>query len=145
MAAGSPGGVVNAVSKLPLAEPIRYIEAGVNSFGNADICRSISAAAPSFPPAAARWITASVGTVKGGGTQVDFARDDSYYFAPSVTYRPDLDTRITVLAQGSRDRTNGNNWLPYEGSVTSGAVWPDFDQAVHQRTGPGLRQARSER
>ncbi len=31
----APGGLVNAVSKLPPAEPIHYIEAGVNNFGNA--------------------------------------------------------------------------------------------------------------
>ena len=31
----SPSGIVNAVSKMPPAEPIRYIETGVNNFGNA--------------------------------------------------------------------------------------------------------------
>ena len=31
---GSPGGIVNAVSKLPPAEPLRYLEFGVNNYGN---------------------------------------------------------------------------------------------------------------
>ena len=31
----SPSGIVNAVSKMPPAEPIRYLETGVNNFGNA--------------------------------------------------------------------------------------------------------------
>ena len=115
---GSPGGVVNAVSKMPLAEPIRYIETGVNSFGNGYLSFDLGGRAV-LPPNSGTLDYRFVGTVKGGGTQVDFAQDNSYYFAPSVTYRPDLDTRITVLAQGSRDRTNGNNWLPYEGSVTA--------------------------
>ena len=30
----SPSGIVNVVSKMPPAEPIRYIETGVNNFGN---------------------------------------------------------------------------------------------------------------
>ena len=30
----SPSGIVNAVSKMPPAEPIRYLETGVNNFGN---------------------------------------------------------------------------------------------------------------
>jgi len=115
---GSPGGVVNAVSKMPSAEPIRYIEAGVNSFGNRYLSFDFGGRAP-LPPGSGTVDYRFVGTLKGGGTQVDFAQDDSYFFAPSVTYRPDLDTRITILAQTSRDRTNGNNWLPYEGSVTA--------------------------
>ena len=57
--------------------------------------------------------------VKGGGTQVDFTQDNSYFLAPSFTYRPDFDTRFTVIALASKDRTNGNNLLPYEGSVVN--------------------------
>ena len=34
-----------------------------------------------------------------------------------MTYKPDLDTSITILGQASRDKTNGNNWLPYTGTV----------------------------
>ena len=30
----SPSGIVNAVSKMPPAEPVRYLETGVNNFGN---------------------------------------------------------------------------------------------------------------
>src|SRR3954471_18939680 len=30
----SPSGIVNAVSKMPPADPVRYLETGVNSFGN---------------------------------------------------------------------------------------------------------------
>lgn len=115
---GSPGGVVNAVSKMPAAEPIRYIEAGVNSYGNRYLSFDFGGRAI-LPPASGTLDYRFVGTLKGGDTQVDYTKDDSYFLAPSFTYRPDLDTRITVLAHASRDRTNGNNWLPYQGSVTS--------------------------
>jgi iron complex outermembrane receptor protein len=115
---GSPGGVVNAVSKMPTAEPIRYIEAGVNNYGNRYLSFDFGGAVP-LPPASGTLDYRIVGTLKGGDTQVDHMRDDTYFIAPSVTYRPDLDTRITVLAQASKDRTNMQSWLPYEGSVVN--------------------------
>jgi iron complex outermembrane receptor protein len=115
---GSPGGIVNAVSKLPTAEPIRYIETGVNSFGNGYVSFDVGERLL-IPPASGTLDGRVVGVVKGGGTQVDFTQDNSYYLAPSFTYRPDANTRFTVMALASKDRTNGNNWLPYEGSVIS--------------------------
>lgn len=115
---GSPGGVVNAVSKMPVAEPIRYIETGVNSFGNGYLAFDVNERFK-LPPGAGTLDGRVVGVVKGGGTQVDFTQDNSYYLAPSFTYRPDFDTRFTVMALASKDRTNGNNWLPYEGSVVN--------------------------
>jgi len=115
---GSPGGVVNAVSKMPVAEPIRYIETGVNSFGNGYVAFDVNERFR-LPSGAGTLDGRVVGVVKGGGTQVDFTQDNSYYLAPSFTYRPDFDTRFTVLALASKDRTNGNNWLPYEGSVVN--------------------------
>ena len=115
---GSPGGIVNAVSKMPTAGPIRYIETGVNSFGNGYVAFDVGDRFL-LPPGAGTLDGRVVGVVKGGGTQVDFTQDNSYYLAPSFTYRPDFDTRFTVLALASKDRTNGNNWLPYEGSVVN--------------------------
>ncbi|MET0677427.1 MAG: TonB-dependent siderophore receptor, partial [Bradyrhizobium sp.] len=115
---GNPGGVVNAVSKMPTAEPIRYIETGVNSFGNGYVAFDVGERFL-LPPGAGTLDGRVVGMVKGGGTQVDFTQDNSYFLAPSFTYRPDFDTRFTVLALASKDRSNGNNWLPYEGSVTN--------------------------
>jgi iron complex outermembrane receptor protein len=118
---GSPGGVVNAVSKMPTAEPIRYIETGVNNYGNAYLSFDFGGAVP-LPPASGTMDYRIVGTLKGGDTNVDYTRDDSYFIAPSITYRPDLDTRITILGQASKDKTNMQNWLPYMGSVTPGPL-----------------------
>lgn len=115
---GSPGGIVNAVSKLPTAEPVRYIETGINNFGNGYLTFDFGDRAV-LPPGSGTLDYRFAGVVKGGGTQVDFTQDNSYYLAPSFTYRPDADTRFTLLAQVSHDQTNGNNWLPYVGSVTS--------------------------
>jgi hypothetical protein len=37
----SPSGIVNAVSKMPPAEPIRYLETGVNNFGNSYLASAV--------------------------------------------------------------------------------------------------------
>jgi iron complex outermembrane receptor protein len=114
----SPSGIVNAVSKMPPAEPIRYIETGVNNFGNAYLSFDVGG-----PVATARGngqlFYRVVGQVQNGGTQVDFTPDNNYFIAPSVTYKPDADTTFTVLASASKTDTRGINFLPYAGTVVN--------------------------
>ena len=114
----SPSGIVNAVSKMPPTEPIRYIEAGVNNFGNAytsfDVGGPVATA-----PGNGQLFYRVVGQVQNGGTQVDFTPDNNYFIAPSVTYKPDLDTTFTVLASASKTDTRGINFLPYVGTVVN--------------------------
>lgn len=114
----APGGLVNAVSKLPPAEPIHYIEAGVNNFGNAytqfDFGGPVAA-----QPGDGKLLYRIVGQVQNGGTQTSFVNDDNYFIAPSVTWLPDADTRLTVFAMSSYNKTRALNWLPYIGTVTN--------------------------
>ncbi|MBR0715732.1 TonB-dependent siderophore receptor [Bradyrhizobium liaoningense] len=117
----SPGGIVNAISKMPPAEPIRYIEAGVNNFGNAYIQFDVGG-----PVATAteqgKLFYRVVGQVKNGNTQVDFTPDNNYFIAPSFTWKPDEDTSFTVLASASKQDTRGIAFLPYVGTVVD-APW----------------------
>ncbi|MBR0872361.1 TonB-dependent siderophore receptor [Bradyrhizobium tropiciagri] len=113
----APGGLVNAVSKLPQAEPVRYIEAGINNFGNAYTSFDIGGAVPQQGNAQLQY--RMVGQVQGGGTQTDYIYDNNFFFAPSVTYRPDADTRLTVYATAAHNNTRALNFLPYVGTVTN--------------------------
>lgn len=113
-----PSGLVNSVSKLPSAQPIRYIEAGVNNFGNAYVGFDVGGPMPTRV-GNGQLLTRVVGQVQGGGTQVDFTNNDNYFIAPSVTWLPDIDTRFTVLAEASYNKTRGQNFLPYVGTVTA--------------------------
>lgn len=114
----SPSGIVNAVSKLPPAEPIRYIEAGVNNFGNSYLAFDFGGPV-AMPSDNGKLFYRLVGQVQGGGTQVDFTNNDNYFIAPSVTWKPDEDTRFTVLASAALTTTRGQNFLPYVGTVTA--------------------------
>jgi iron complex outermembrane receptor protein len=112
----SPSGLVNVVSKMPQAEPIRYIETGVDNFGNAyfgfDINTPIKLA-----PGNGELYTRFVGQVQNGGTQTDFTPNNNYFIAPSVTWKPDVDTTLTVLASASYNETRAAQFLPYVGTV----------------------------
>ena len=113
-----PGGLVNAVSKLPPAEPIRYIEAGVNNFGNAYTQFDFGGPVET-QPGNGKMLYRVVGQVQGGGTQTNFINNDNYFIAPSVTWMPDIDTRLTVFAMAAHNRTRASAFLPYEGTVTN--------------------------
>lgn len=113
-----PSGLVNSVSKLPPAQPIRYIEAGVNNFGNAYVGFDVGGPVP-MQVGNGQLLTRVVGQVQGGGTQVDFTNNNNYFIAPSVTWLPDFDTRFTILSEASYNNTRGQNFLPYVGTVTA--------------------------
>lgn len=114
----SPSGIVNAVSKLPQAEPIRYIETGVDNFGNGyfgfDINTPIKLA-----PGNGELYTRIVGQLQNGGTQTDFTPNNNYFIAPSLTWKPDADTTLTILGSASYNETRAAQFLPYLGTVTN--------------------------
>ncbi|OAF10826.1 TonB-dependent siderophore receptor [Bradyrhizobium neotropicale] len=114
----SPSGIVNVISKLPPAEPIRYVETGVNNFGNAYVGFDFGGPVATSPENG-KLFYRMVGQVQNGATQVNFTPDNNYFIAPSVTWKPDADTTFTVLASASKQDTRGINFLPYQGTVTS--------------------------
>ncbi|WP_132254388.1 TonB-dependent siderophore receptor [Methylobacterium segetis] len=111
-----PSGIVNAVSKRPPLVPLRYVEAGVNEFGNAYGAFDIGGPVATTE-GQGQFFYRVVGRARGGGTQVDYTNDDSFYIAPSLTWRPDASTSFTVLSSFRHDDTKGQNFLPYVGTV----------------------------
>ncbi|MBR1128022.1 TonB-dependent siderophore receptor [Bradyrhizobium iriomotense] len=114
----SPSGIVNVISKMPPAEPIRYVETGVNNFGNAYVGFDFGGPVATQPQDGKLFYRV-VGQVQNGPTQVNFTPDNNYFIAPSLTWKPDADTTFTVLASASRQDTRGINFLPYVGTVTN--------------------------
>jgi iron complex outermembrane recepter protein len=111
----NPGGLINAISKKPTAEPLRYVEFGVNSFGQAYGAFDLSG--PVVVNEYGAFAARLTGLTKGGGTQTAFTGDDRLFIAPSLTWRPTADTSLTILASYQRDSANGRNFLPYEGTA----------------------------
>ena len=112
---GNPGGLINAISKKPTFTTFGEIEAGVNEFGNAFGAVDLGGVAGPNKEWSYRFI--SIGRI--GGTQTDHTDNDRAFVAPSLTYKPGDGTTLTVLGQYQRDWTNGQNFLPYQGTVTA--------------------------
>lgn len=118
----SPSGIVNVISKMPPTEPVRYIETGINNFGNAYVGFDVGgpvAMQPQDGKQDGKLFYRVVGQVQNGNTQVNFTPDNNYFIAPSFTWKPDADTTFTVLASASKQDTRGINFLPYQGTVTN--------------------------
>ena len=107
------GGILNAVSKRPTITPQGYAEIGIDNYGNAYTHFDVSG--PVGP--SKQWSYRVEGVARGGGTQTDFTPDDRLSIAPSLTYAPDAATSITLLGSYQKDRTRGQNFLPYVGTV----------------------------
>ncbi|GGB03296.1 ligand-gated channel [Brucella endophytica] len=110
---GNPGGIVNYVSKRPTGERIRYLEAGINSFGNGYTGFDIGDKASDV-------VNYRVNGVIGGGDgYTDFEENFRGVISPSISWSPDEATKLTVLANYTHlDGThNGGAFLPYFGTV----------------------------
>ena len=107
------GGIVNAVSKRPPEAFQGYIESGIDNYGNAFTHFDVGG------PVATdnRFFYRVEGVARGGGTQTEFTPDDRLAIAPSLTFKPDGATTFTVLGSYQKDRTAGQNFLPYDGTV----------------------------
>jgi iron complex outermembrane receptor protein len=113
---GTPGGLVNLVSKTPTETPHREFEISGGSYGRYQAQGDVSGPVAGTD---GKWSYRLVGLVRKSDTQVDDTSDDRIFFAPSVTYRPDADDKITVLATIQRDNTTGLQFLPADGSVVA--------------------------
>jgi iron complex outermembrane receptor protein len=127
----NPGGIVNMTSKRPQGGPLRYVETGINNFGNGyfafDIGDSFGGSAPNkdvvgkAPPAPAEpyWASRITGRIAGGGQHTEESEDFRGVIMPQITYRPNDQNELTVYAQfAALDQINvGGGFLPYYGTV----------------------------
>lgn len=109
------GGIVNAVSKLPLDIP--YNEIGVK-YGSFDFKQTTFDFTGSMSTDG-KWLYRVTGLARDADTQVDYVDNDRLFLAPSITYRPTNDTNITVLGNFRRDRGGSTQqFYPNIGTLT---------------------------
>lgn len=109
----NPGGIVNYISKRPTFDRIRETEIGVNSYGNAYI---------GFDMGDKVTDTLSYrvnGKIQGGNNYTDHAEEFRGVISPSIEFKPDEATRLTILGNYTHlDLTHdGGGFLPYYGTV----------------------------
>lgn len=108
------GGIINSVSKRPQEE------AGGEftfEYGTFDF-KQVKFDTTGELTKDGKWLYRLTGLMRSADTQVDYVEDDRYAFQPSVTWRPDSDTSITLLGHFQRDKTGSTQqFFPHIGTI----------------------------
>ncbi|WP_312932744.1 TonB-dependent siderophore receptor [Pseudomonas sp.] len=90
----SPGGMINTVSKRPTDTPLHEIGLELGNYDRRQYTLDLGGPLDDQGQFSYRL----TGLWRDSGTQVDHVDDDRRYIAPAVTWKPDDDTSLTVLA-----------------------------------------------
>jgi iron complex outermembrane receptor protein len=115
----NPGGFINMVSKRPQDTPHMEIEGQYGSFD-----RFQGAFDFGGPIDKDRYfLYRVVGLVRDADSQIDYQEDNKLFIAPSFTWRPNLDTSLTVQANLQRIQNRGyQQYVPGQGSLLPNPV-----------------------
>jgi iron complex outermembrane receptor protein len=114
---GSPGGLVNYVSKRPTTDPINIVHAEGGQYdhfqGKFDFAGAIDDSK--------EFSYRLTGLYRDSDTFIDFVEDDRYWIAPQISWRPSENTTLTLFSHYQQDNTKNSQALPRSGTVTSNA------------------------
>lgn len=108
------GGIVNAVSKRPQAQPLHELELQLGSNQR----RQLGLDTTGPLTAGGQWLYRVVALAREANTQVDHVHDDAQLLAPSLTWQPRPGTRLTLLAVHQvNDSVVSSQFLPAKGTL----------------------------
>jgi iron complex outermembrane recepter protein len=111
---GSFNGVINLVSKKPLAATRREVSLQMGSYGRKQAAFDFTGPIDRDD----KWLYRIVALGRDSGTQVDYVPDDRLLLAPSLTWRPSKATRLTVLTNFQQDKGGSSiGFFPWHGTV----------------------------
>jgi iron complex outermembrane receptor protein len=111
---GSFNGVVNVVSKKPLATQRREVSLQFGSFDRKQAAFDLTGAIDADD----KWLYRVVALGRDSGTQVDYVPDDRLLLAPSLTWRRGNATRLTVLSNFQQDKGGSSiGFFPWQGTL----------------------------
>lgn len=132
--AGSPGGLVNFVSKRPTQEP--YGEVAIEPGTESRWQGKIDLSGPIDQDGTFSYRLTSL--VRDSETQVDHIQNDRVFVAPALSWRPTSSTKLTVLGRYQNDNTRSSQRLPASGTLESN---PNGEIPVNRFLGePGADQ-----
>ncbi|WP_394790986.1 TonB-dependent siderophore receptor [Rhodoferax sp.] len=113
---GSTAGVLNLVSKRPQAEFQGEVGVQLGSYGRKQIQADITGPLT----ADGQWLYRLVAVGRDANTQVDYVRDDRSLLMPSLTWKPDAATSLTLQGLWQKDRSGSTSqFLPWSGILTA--------------------------
>lgn len=114
---GSPGGLLSLSSKLPTDAPFHEVMFQAGNYGRAQAAMDLSGPLDADGHWLGRLTLDSLDT----GTQTDHVRQKRLAVAPSLTWKPDEATSLTLMANYQRDPDAGLfNYVPANGTVLPG-------------------------
>ncbi len=137
---GGTAGIVNMVSKRPLAEAQNEVGVQIGNHGRKQAQFDLTGPATQD----GQWLYRLVGVVRDADTQVDHVPDDRIVFAPSLTWKPSAATSLTLQALVQNDNSGTTaQFLPWSGVRTDNPNGrlssktfigePDFDRYDSKR------------
>ncbi|MDQ2137585.1 TonB-dependent siderophore receptor [Alcaligenaceae bacterium B3P038] len=109
----SPGGIVNVTSKLPQFEDFHEIRTQYGSFNRRELATDHTG---QFT-ADGKWAYRVTALARESDTSIDHIPDDRIYIAPSLLFRPNASTSLTLLGTYQKTRTAYQYGLPAIGTV----------------------------
>ena len=139
--AGSPGGIINVVTKRPHGTSEGEIRLDYGSFDRKQIATDFNIAIPGAEDSAQFRF---VGLLRDSDTQIAQVADDKLVIAPAFTARPTPDTEITILANYSdQDSDTAHQFLPVTGTLLPSASGERIDPYVYHGA-PGFNAYNTE-
>jgi iron complex outermembrane receptor protein len=137
---GSTAGVINSVSKRPQAEAQREIGVQLGNYGRKQLQADLTGPLTQDGD----WLYRIVALGRDSDTQVDYVPDDRSLLAPSLTWKPNAMTSLTLQALWQKDKSGSTSqFFPWEGVVLPN---PNGPIPVNRFIGqPGLDHYNSER
>ena len=126
---GSPGGIVNYVSKTPRPEQFGEVFAQLGNFDRRQLGVDVNGPLDSGNE---QVFGRFVGLYRDSDTQVDYVDDNTLVLMPSVAYMPSDDTSLTFIGlhQDTKSDT-GSQFIPIEGTLEPLADGTYIDQDVY--------------
>lgn len=113
---GTPAGVINLVSKRPQAERQGEIGVQIGSWGRKQV--QVDLTGPLTQDG--QWLYRLIAVGRDADTQVDYVRDDRALLAPSLTWRPNANTSLTLQAHWQKDKSGSTSqFFPWDGIVVA--------------------------
>lgn len=108
---GTPGGIVNAISKLAGPNGDNELVLDVGTFDRVQVAGDVNARL------GANWYVRTVALYREADTQVDFVEDDALIVMPSITFDNGV-TRLTAMVEyADRDSDTAHQFLPLTGTA----------------------------
>lgn len=131
--ASGAGGLYNLISKRPTEEALREVQVQYGSHDRYQGQFDLSGPLDEDDPLYYRL----TGLLRDSETEQVGVPDDRAYIAPALTWKPDEDTRLTVLGEYSRTRTGGTAayyYDPFTGKVSDFfAGNPAFNDSIQNQ------------